>query len=151
MKATLSQCYTESAMPQYQFLPHTADVRMQVQARTLPELFQAALAGMNHLLKNSAPLPNTTAPLSKKISLHSPDPTTLLIDFLSEILTLSQLHNALFNQVIFARCQENALTAELTGRPVATFDKDLKAVSYQEADVKKNAQGLWETVVVFDI
>lgn len=138
-------------MQKYQLLPHTADVRLKVQATTLPELFQAALEGMNRLLKKTSSPKNNGTSLPQTISLHSPDPTTLLVDFLSEILTLSQLHSTIFSELTFLKFQENSLTAQVKGQKVTTFDEDLKAVSYQEADVQKNAKGLWETVLVFDI
>jgi SHS2 domain-containing protein len=136
-------------MKRFQVLPHTADSRLLVQADTLPELFKAALEGMNQILKKGFSL--SAAPVKEKLSLSAADSTGLLIDFLSQVLSLSLLKQAVFNQVDFKQISETALTAELTGSPVGRFDKEIKAVTYHEAAVTKNAEGLWETKIVFDI
>ncbi len=138
-------------MRSHQLLPHTADVRLQVEASTLPELFIAALEGMNELINKRASKETSDFTIKKKIILSSADITTLLIDFLSEILTLSHKEGAVFSRVIFSKLNNKSLQAIIRGGQVDTFDEDIKAVTYHEAEVKKNKQGNWETVVVFDI
>jgi SHS2 domain-containing protein len=138
-------------MKKYQLLPHIADVRLQVKASTLPELFTAALEGMNELINKKAGKEISDFTINKKIILLSADITTLLIDFLSEILTSSHKEGAVFGRVIFSKLNNKSLQAIIKGKKVGTFDEDIKAVTYHEAEVKKNKQGNWETVVVFDI
>jgi SHS2 domain-containing protein len=136
-------------MKHFQILPHTADSRLLVQADTLPELFLAALEGMNQILKKDFSL--SAVPVKEKLSLSAADSTGLLIDFLSRVLSLSLLKQAIFSQVDFKQISETTLTVELTGSSVGHFDKEIKAVTYHEAAVTQNAAGHWETKIVFDI
>ncbi len=131
---------------------HTADIRVRIEGDSLPELFLAGLFAMNEILQPDAcaqTLPNP--PVQHQIWLHSPDPTALLIDFLSEALTACLSEKCIFCEWIVSTIDDTSLHATLLGRPVAGFDDDIKAVTYHEAEVIRNASGNWETFVVFDI
>ncbi len=138
-------------MKSYKFLSHTADVRLQVKASTLEELFRVALAGMNELIKKEAGQDKNNFTIKKKVTLSSVDTTALLIDFLSEVLSLSHKESVVFYRVDFVELDNKSLRAIIKGRQVKSFDEDVKAVTHHEAEVKKNKQGNWETVIVFDI
>ncbi len=136
-------------MRHFQVLPHTADSRLLVQANTLAELFLGALEGMNQILKKDGSF--SGIPVKERLSLSATDSTSLLIDFLSQILSLSLLKQAIFNQVDFKLLTATTLIADLRGNLVDHFDKEIKAVTYHEAAVRKNAEDCWETKIVFDI
>ena len=136
-------------MRHWQILPHPADSRLLIQAETLPELFSAALEGMNRILKKD--LVFSGMPVKESLNLSAADSTNLLIDFLSQVLSLSLLKQAIFSQVDFKPLTATALVADLRGNLVDHFDKEIKAVTYHEAAVRKNAEGLWETKIVFDL
>lgn len=138
-------------MKAFKLLSHTADVRLQVKASTLEELFSIALAGMNELIKKEACQDKNDFTIEKKITLSSVDTTALLIDFLSEVLSLSHKEGAVFCRVAFTELNNESLRAIIKGKQVDSFDEDVKAVTYHEAEVKKNKQGNWETVIVFDV
>ena len=72
-----------------QFLPHTADIRMKIGASTLQELFIAGTRGMNTILKEGFCDQNDQFEKKASIEIQSSDYTCLLIDFLSEVLSLS--------------------------------------------------------------
>jgi SHS2 domain-containing protein len=84
-------------------------------------------------------------------SFTSLDKTTLLIDFLSDILTASYERKMIFNTLQIKQLTDTPLDAMLLGYSVEQFDDDIKAVTYHEAEVIRNAKGNWETVVIFDI
>jgi SHS2 domain-containing protein len=75
----------------------------------------------------------------------------LLIDFLSEILTLSHMYKSLYDSISFQSLTNSNLIAEIKGKKINGFDEDIKAVSYTETNIKKNENGLLEAIVVFDI
>jgi SHS2 domain-containing protein len=80
----------------YEFIEHTADIRMRVSGKALTELFSSALSGMGDILfpglyKEGMPLDT-----ERNVSIVSADPTVLLIDFLSEVLTLSYEESVVF-------------------------------------------------------
>lgn len=138
-------------MKSYTIIPHVADVRLKTEAKTLEELFVFALEGMNKIMYENYDEKLDEHTLVREISISSFDTTSLLIDFLSEILTLSQLEKTIFYEVKFLSFEENRLLAHVIGAKVDKFTKDIKAVTYHEAEVKKNQKGKWETVLVFDI
>ncbi|MFZ5845140.1 MAG: archease, partial [Patescibacteria group bacterium] len=89
--------------------------------------------------------------LVEEISLRATDQTTLLIDFLSEIVGRAYTQKAVFTRVVFAELNPTNLKAKISGVKVRQFDEDIKAVTYHEANIVKNNQGAYETTVVLDI
>lgn len=132
-----------------EIIPHTADIRLRVEAGTLEELFQEALRGMADIIKKR--IADDALRITQRIRIQSPDKTSLLIDFLSEALTRSQIEKSVFYDVKVGELADTRLDAEITGAKVDAFDEDIKAVTYHEAEVQKNEKGSYETVIVFDI
>jgi SHS2 domain-containing protein len=110
-----------------------------------------SLQNLNRLLKPDYAPKMYEPKITEVVELKSPDRTTLLIDFLSEVLTLSQIHKAIFSEFDINRMTDCQLSATLTGRKVGMFDEDIKAVTYHEADITLNEDGDWETKIIFDI
>lgn len=137
-------------MKTHKVLPHTADVRLWVESDTLTGLFEAALEGMAGLIKRTK-IDETVSKVEEKIELNAPDPTALLIDFLSAVLTLCHQKKAVFTQVDFAHFGTNSLSGTIRGAKTDGFDEDIKAVTYHEAEIIKNNSGRYETIIVFDI
>lgn len=137
----------------FQILPHTADMRMKVWGKTLQELFKNALCGMAFYLKPEVlQLAKKVKHLKQQIRVEAVDINSLLVEFLSEVIAQSDINNVVFTSVSFQEFGENFLEGILSGSNVERFEKDIKAVSYHEVDVKKNPEtGFFETMLVFDI
>jgi len=135
----------------FEVLPHTADTRLKVTADTLNGLFQTALEGMNSKLKNAFKETESTGEFNKKIVIKSLDESMLLIDFLSEVLTLSHKNKACYKITGFEILDSTKLTAVIEGTRVFGFDEDIKAVTYNETKIIKNELNHYETIIVFDI
>ena len=135
----------------YRFLSHTADIAVLLRADTLENLFAAGLRAMNEVLREGfctgEPAPDRRMPLS----LQSIDDTALLIDFLSEALTMSYIHRCLYCTVDIEPIKDKALQGVLHGCSVEGFTDDIKAVTYHDAEIRRTADGRWETPVIFDI
>jgi SHS2 domain-containing protein len=133
----------------YKVLGHTADVRLVVKAATFGELITESVKGLMHILQK--------ARISKKpsvvrfVSLSSGDKTSLLVDFLNEVLTRAQTYKEIYTNVILKKISDTSLEAELSGVPVQEFEEDIKAVTYHEAAVQQDANGKWHTTLVLDI
>lgn len=134
-----------------EFLPHTADVEMRVEADSLPTLLKGAMLGMGKILKPGFCNRYANYPIKQEVLIKAVDSTCLLIDFLSEVLTLCYTEKALFCELQFVIIENTGLHAQLFGRQVNGFDEEIKAVTYHGADVRQNANGYWETCVIFDI
>lgn len=80
------------------------------------------------------------------------DLTTLFIDMLNEVLSLDHIHKCIFDDIkkldIY---DERVVEIEIGGYPVAKFKKDVKAVTYHEAEIVHTAVGILQTVVILDI
>jgi len=138
-------------MKTIEYLHHTADIRMKLTADSIPEVFHAALSGMNQILKEGECDRHRNPTITKIIQLKSQGITTLLVEFLNEVLALSYTYRALFCALNVDRLEDGELKGFLTGAEVHGFDEDIKAVTYHEADVKKNSDSRFETVIVLDI
>jgi len=138
-------------MERIEYLAHTADIRMLIEASSPELLFPTALKGMNTLLHQHLSTSPEPGQIDFQVHLDSLDTTTLLIDFLSEVLTESHTRKAVFSDLSITQFAPTSLTAILKGFRVEHFDEDIKAVTYHEAEVKQNATGNWQTVVIFDI
>ncbi len=133
----------------FEILPHTADVRVKVVGQSLEELFLESLKGMNVLMHGHKAPAKTI--LKESLKLTSLNSTMLLIYFLSEVLTLSHIHHAIFSKVEFKKLSDTTLEAKVFGAKTKKIEKDIKAVSYHEAQIQKNKDGFYETTLVFDI
>lgn len=129
----------------FEILQHTADVRLRVRAASVEELFRDAMRGMFAIMNPAAGEATGRA----ELRLDSIDRTSLLVDFLGEVLTRAHIERVAFDEVTFAKLTESELEAQISGRQ-ARFEQDVKAVTYHEADVKFSG-GQFETMLMFDI
>jgi SHS2 domain-containing protein len=137
--------------PSLEFISHTADIRLKATEETLPKLFITCLKGMNELLKPGMCDQKKIPDITETIHIEASDSTILLVDFLSEILTHSNLNKAVYCDCLFEKMSDHELIAIMEGQKVDGFGNDIKAVTYHEADVRLNEQGDFETIIVFDI
>ena len=137
----------------FEILPHTADMRMRVWGKSIQELFRAALRGMAFYLRpDFAKLPKGAKPVTQAVKVETVDISSLLVEFLSEVIAQSDISNAVFTAVNFRKFGENFLEGEISGFVAEDIEHDIKAVSYHEVDIKRNPEtGLFETMLVFDI
>jgi len=133
------------------YLPHTADIRMKIESSTVEQLFIAGMIGMDNILKEGFCDKNNPIDCKSKIEIQAMDQTCLLIDFLSEILSHSYAEKSIYCKVEFSLFTSNRIKANIFGSHTSKLDEEIKAVTYHEAQVHKNRNHQWETLVVFDI
>lgn len=134
-----------------EYLPHTADIRMKIRSSRIKELFLAGVIGMGNILKDGFCDQNVQFDCKSVFEITASDRTCLLIDFLSEVLSASYAEKAVFCEVDFLDFTPHHTIAEIRGKQIKGFDEEIKAVTYHEADVRKNYMNQWETMVIFDI
>lgn len=138
-------------MGSFEFIEHTADKGFRVEAKNLEDLFATSLKGLAKLLREDLS-PATDEPgISDRLEVEAQDATALLVDFLSEILTLSHIHKTVFLQADIKEISSNKVRANIDGIRVDYFDEEIKAVTFHQADIHKNEKGLLQTNIVFDI
>lgn len=131
----------------YEILEHKADLKIRVFAKEKPELFLNMLLAMSESQKAEV-LPER---VKKEIEIKSLDLSTLLVDFLSEVLYLSQTNNEVYNNIKSKKFTDTELKAEIFGQKVKRFGEDIKAVTYHNLDIHQREDGSWEATVLFDI
>jgi SHS2 domain-containing protein len=138
-------------MAAYQLKPHTADIRLLITGGNPEELFTSALQGMSHIQKNDACRQGVELTETEIIQVTAPDNTALLIDFLSEILTLCHINKSVYCAVKFKSLTERYVSATIYGAKVDGFDEDIKAVTYHGAEVTVGDDKSLRSTIVFDI
>jgi SHS2 domain-containing protein len=130
----------------FQEISHTADWELHVWAPEIPTLLEQSARGMYSLMSaRLQPSPR----LSRRLEIDYQDNETLLVSFLAELLLLFELENLGFDAFELQMDGER-LTANLSGAPVESIAKEIKAVTYHNLAVRSTASGL-ETNIVFDV
>lgn len=106
---------------------------------------------MNSILKEPFQQGRVQQNINDEIESISNDSSALLVDFLSGVLTLSHTKKAIFSEAIFSVLNDNYFKAEVHGNSCDGFDEDIKAVTYGETNIVLNMDGLYESVILFDI
>ncbi len=133
----------------YEILEHKADIKFKITADNLNDLFEGALKGMADILVLKEDL--TEEKIEKNIKVSSLDLSSLLVDFLSEILTFSDIEDCVFNEVKINDFKNNKIEAKISGFKFKKLKEEIKAVTYHQSRVEQNKDGQWEAVVLFDI
>ena len=126
---------------------HTADIRLRVSGNSLEALFREALRGTINLLHPQ----KGTQRARHNVILHAADATVLLIDFLNEALSSAHAHRETYDHAVFSKLTETHVAATLIGWDALAFGEDVKAVTYHEAEVRRSDDGMWSTMLVFDL
>lgn len=135
----------------YEYLSHTADVALKIEGTSLKDLFKNGLKGMNNILKEGFCDQVNRFDSQMTIEITSTNRTNLLIDFLSEVLALTNVQKSIYCGVYFCHISETKLVAQIYGTWFGNFDEDIKGITYHEADVHRNEDGNLETCIIFDL
>lgn len=139
----------------YNYLDHTADIAVDIEASTVEELFiGAAFALQETICENNA----NNSTVEKEIKLSDASMEILLVSFLSELNYLFQSENWMFSSIreIKIRNVDQAwnLNAKIGGykfdRTMMKLKSEIKAVTYHQMEIKE-WNGKFSTRIVFDI
>lgn len=146
-------------MVDFEILPHTADIKIRAYGKSKQELFCNALIGMFQAIHPIVPgcevendrVVCSELPEQHDVELQASDTESLLVDFLSEALYLSDVYNQAYFDVVIHEFTDTHIKATLCGVHVTGFEVvEIKAVTYHELEIK-NKNGLWQADIVFDI
>ena len=134
----------------YRILSHTADMRLRAYGKELDELFQNAALGLANVLSENSERLIKRAKGFEKIEVEGSDAGELLVNFLNEILTRSNIDKKIYPRAKILRISPTLVEAHIFGVSVDGFSEDVKAVSYYDAEIKKGDGGL-EATLILDI
>jgi len=133
----------------YEILEHKADLKIRAFGKTKEELFLNMMIGMSDNMNPE--VQKLEEKIKREIKISSQDLSALLIDFLSEVLYLTQTNKEIYTKVKFTKFLDTELEGELTGQKVERFGEDIKAVTYHGLDIHQRKDGTWEATALFDI
>jgi SHS2 domain-containing protein len=132
----------------YEELEHTADVRVRIRADTLGDLFSDAASAMFRIMFGDC----RDTGIVRTISVESSDLESLLADFLSELLFVSNVENLVFCS-FSVTIEGMRISADASGEP---FDgsrhagDEIKGISYSGLRIyKENERHVLD--VIFDV
>jgi SHS2 domain-containing protein len=140
---------------QYEYLEHTADIKFRAYGKTLEEAFENAALAMFNVIINTEKVSGDTA---KEISLKSPDLESLLVDWLSELIYIFEVDEIIFREFQVENIKEEDSEYSITARALGEkyypeshpFETEIKAVTYNQLEIAKTADG-WKAQIVVDI
>ncbi len=138
-------------MAQFRILEHTADVGFEAFGTTREEVFANAARALVDLIVEL----DTIEPREEvRIQVNGPDPESVLVNWLSEILFLYDAEGWIFREFEVQSLQDNSLSALARGEkfePSRHQAKALvKAITYHQLKLEKTPQG-WRAQVYVDI
>jgi len=133
----------------FEEISHTADIKIRVRAPTLEALFSETFNALMQVMYGT----ERRGGIVKEIEVESPDNESLLLDFLSEVLFVSEVENLVFFNASIS-IHGSQLTAELSGEP---FDpirhaggSEVKGISYSGLSIIHDANG-YMLDIIFDV
>ena len=130
----------------YREVEHTADWALEVWAPSVEELIEQAARGMYDLSSTSLTDAERT---TRRIVVDAADAETALVGFLEELLYLQESERIAF-ETFRIELHGSELRADVEGAPVATQDKEIKAVTWHDLEVARTDSG-FSARVVFDV
>ena len=130
-------------------IPHTADVKFRATAPTLDALFSDAFDALMQVIYGN----DRHGDREKTVHIGSPDIESLLADFLSEVLYISEVEGLVFSHADIT-IDGLKLTAVLHGE---VFDcarhsggTEVKGISYSGLSVSRDTNG-YMLDIIFDV
>ena len=147
----------------FELLEHTADVGIRARGATLEEAFEQATLGLAEVQGALAPWPEEGAPDPEEpsresreavaVEVSAADPGGLVVDWLNEVLWLTETRRAGVAGVRVERAGDGTASGAVvlsSGGPApdGTF---VKAVTYHRLRVEPNPGGGWLVEVYLDV
>ena len=133
----------------FEEISHTADIKIRVRAPTLETLFADTFKSLMQVMYGT----NRAGGILREIRIESTDIESLLTDFLSEVLFISDIESLVFLEARI-RIDGLYLTAEISGEP---FDpvrhsggSEVKGISYSGLAITHDAKG-YMLDIIFDV
>jgi len=141
---------TEESRGSFEFIDHTADIGIRVQAPALEDLFETAGLAFTELVTSADSL---DCRVERRFKLEEDDIETLLVSWLQELIYLLDTEDLVFGR-FQVKLQDFSLEASAWGDvfdpDIHTMKTEIKAVTYHQLEVTKSDLG-WQAQVIFDI
>lgn len=138
-------------MKPYEVIEHTADTGIRAFGGDLKEVFANAALGMFSIMVDPA---SVSAEKEEKIEVEADGLDELLVEWLNELLYISEVNHMLFSQFTVDKISETSLKAKAYGESINEgkheLRSDVKAVTFHMLKVQQQ-DGTWTAQVIFDV
>jgi SHS2 domain-containing protein len=129
----------------FEEIDHTADWAYRIWGQTLEELFTQAAIGLYSLAGVRL---EQGSEIVREIQLQGIDPESLLVAWLNELLYLHESENLGFDRFEILQLDRQTLKVRMSGAPVKTWLKFIKAVTYNDLAIRTTAKRIEATLVL---
>jgi SHS2 domain-containing protein len=130
---------------------HSGDVGIEITGRCLEEFFHNAALGLFSLMHRRA---DVRGDVRREVRIEADSLDEVLVDWLSEIITLSASHNEIYGDARISNASECYVDAVLMGSKLDPAKHDLrfevKAATYHGLRVERSPEG-YTGRVIFDL
>jgi SHS2 domain-containing protein len=129
----------------YEWVEHTAELELRLEAETLEGLFRDGLAAFSELLGEDP----VGEPVQHPVSASGPDPPTLLAEWLNELVFLAETEGFVPEAAERLEVTADTVDALVRGRR-GSPPPLVKAVTYHRLTAERR-NGVWTATVVLDV
>lgn len=135
----------------FKFLPHTADIKIEVNEKTLEKAFVTSALALKEVISDKTKIKTR---IKKRISVRGEDRESLLCDFLGEFLYLVDAKDFILSKISSIKIKKDKkglkLDAMVIGDKASNykFTNEVKAITYNEMLIKRPRN---KTTIVFVI
>ncbi len=134
------------------FEDHTAEVRVRLEAETMPALFAEAGRALAELF---APEPSSLATSDRltreEVVVRASDRDALLVEWLNELVFRSEVDKCVFPDPEVLSVSDRELRATLRGAPVEELRTAVKAATMHGLRIEERAGGGVRATVILDV
>jgi SHS2 domain-containing protein len=138
-------------MVRYRIIDHTADIGIEVYGESLSDLFKNSAFALFDII---ADIKDIKEDIELNIDLEGFNLEELMVDWLSELLYLSQTKGYIFKETYIEEITDRHLKARAKGEvfnPKAhMFKIEIKGVTYHMLEVNRR-KNYWFARIIFDI
>ena len=140
-----------NSMKKYETIDHTADLGIKVFGRDREELFVNAAYALFDLITD---IKKVEEKISFEVAVEGNDGEDLMINWLGELLYLSQGRELLLKNFNIENLDETSIKAIVAGEMYQprkhTINLEIKAVTYHQVEIKQ-AGNKWSARIIFDL
>ena len=134
------------ALDGYEEVDHTADIAIRVWGEDFQALLCQAAYGLYDLM-GVEPMANSSAEV--RFGLPQATNEDILVDFLNELLYLSDEKRQIFKDFLFTE-NEKEFEIQAAGCHILSQDRQIKAVTFHNLIVEETRHG-FEAIITFDV
>ena len=135
----------------FEIIDHTADIGIVVHGADIKQVFANAALGLFNLM---ADLDNLKEDTKREIKLSAEDVEVLLIEWLNELIYISEVEHIIFKKFEIDELSNTNLKATCFGEKIKPgqhrLKREIKAATYHMLRINKE-NGSYKVQIIFDI